>query len=121
MLHPLGVLGLFDFSAAFPSISRAFIIFAMRASGFPDWIISMTSASWADAKVVSDDGSTAYEMHGGVGQGCPAAAAAFVIGISRLLVALFGIIDTAAGEAVSAFADDIAMVVVKLGLSFIHI
>ncbi len=85
VLQPLGVLGLFDFSAAFPSISRSFIIFVMRAAGFPVWIISMTSASWVGAKVVSDDGSTAYEMHGGVGQGCPAAAAAFVVGINPFI------------------------------------
>jgi hypothetical protein len=46
-----------------------------------------------------------------VGQGCPAAAALFVIGIDPLLVALGKMIDATLGETVSAYADDIAMVV----------
>ena len=84
-------------------------------------MIALTSASWAGAKVVTADGSTAHEMHGGVGQGCPASAAPFVVGVSRLLVALFRIIDTSIGEAVSAFADDIAMASVNLErMSIVH-
>ena len=121
MLHHLGLLGLLDFSAAFPIISRAFIIYAMGVSGFPAWIIALAAASWEGAKVVLADGSTAYLMWGGVGQGCPAAAGLFVVGIDPLLVALGRVIDTSIGETVSAFADDIAMVLSALArMSIVH-
>ena len=49
-------------------------------------------------------------MNGGVGQGCPSAASAFVIGINPLLTSLHSKIDGASGETISAFADDIAIV-----------
>ena len=112
--HRIGVLGLFDFSAAFPSISRTFIIFVMGVAGFPDWAIALAAASWDNAKIVLADGSTAYHMCDGVGQGCPAAAALFVIGIDPLLVALGKFIDAADGETLSAYVDDIAMVLAAL-------
>ena len=83
----------------------------MGVAGFPPWTIALAAASWDDAKVILSDGSTAYHMCDGVGQGCPAAAALFVIGIDPLLVALGKAIDASAGETASAYADDIAMVV----------
>ena len=49
-------------------------------------------------------------MRGGVGQGCPAAASAFVIGINPLLTAIHAKLDIGGGETLSAFADDIAVV-----------
>ena len=121
MLHRLGVLGLFDFPAAFPSIYRAFIIYVMIVAGFPACVIALAAASWTGAKVVLEDGSTAYLMFDGVGQGCPSAADLFVIGINPLPVAPGRVIDTSIGEAVSAFADDIAMVLSALGrMSVVH-
>ena len=45
-----------------------------------------------------------------MGQGCPAAASAFVIGIHPLLTAIHSRLDVGLGEALSAFADDIAVV-----------
>jgi hypothetical protein len=50
-------------------------------------------------------------MCDGVGQGCPAAAALFAIGIDPLPFALGKAIDASVGETVSAYVDDIAMVV----------
>ena len=46
MLHRLGVLGLFDFTAAFPSISRELILRVLAAARFPQWAIDVTDASW---------------------------------------------------------------------------
>ena len=74
----------------------------------------MAAASWDNAKIVLADGSTAYHMCDGVGQGCPAAAALFVIGIDPLLVALGKITDAADGETLSAYADDIPMILAAL-------
>ncbi len=56
LLHSLGVLSLYDFSSAFPSVSRSFILHVMRVSGFPEWTTSLTAASWAGAKIVDDEG-----------------------------------------------------------------
>jgi hypothetical protein len=111
MCRRLGLIGLFDFSAAFPSISRLFIIAVMTAAHFPDWMLAMAAATWRGARVVNDRGETEYEMGDGVGQGCPSAAALFVIGINPLLVALSKLCELHECEIVSAYADDIAICV----------
>ena len=110
VLHDLGVLSLYDFTSAFPSVSRSFILLVMQFSGFPAWSVSLTSASWTGAKIVDEQGQLLYWMSGGVGQGCPAAASAFVIGINPLLTALQNELLVTGGETLSAFADDIAVV-----------
>jgi hypothetical protein len=51
VLHELGVLSLYDFTSAFPSVSRSFILLVMQYSGFLAWSISLISASWAGAKM----------------------------------------------------------------------
>ena len=56
-------------------------------------------------------------LESGVGQGCPAAAVLFVVGINPLLVALEKRIEKANGEALSAYADDIAVVFSELSHS----
>jgi hypothetical protein len=109
MCRRLGLIGLFDFSAAFPSISRLFILAVMSAARFPAWMLSMAAATWRGARVVNDQGVTEYEMGDGVGQGCPSAAALFVIGINPLLVALSKLCEEHECEIVSAYADDIAI------------
>ena len=88
MRERLGLLGLFDCSAAFPSISRTFILEVMAAARFPAWMISLAAATWWEAKVVNANGDVEYALLDGVGQGCPSAAALFVIGINPLLVTL---------------------------------
>ncbi len=87
VLQDLGVLCLYDFTSAFPSVSRAFILLVMELSGFPGWSVALTAASWAGAKVVDGDGNFMYSLGGGVGQGCPAAASAFVVGLHPTLTA----------------------------------
>ena len=113
LLHRLGVLGLFDFTAAFPSISREFILRVLAAARFPQWAVDVADAPWQGAEIVLSDGTVAYPLDAGVGQGCPAAAVLFVAGIDPLLVALQKQLDTGAGETLSAYADDIALVVTE--------
>jgi hypothetical protein len=108
-MQAFGLIGLFDFSAAFPSISRLFILEVMAAARFPQWMINMASATWFRARVVNEAGETEYVMNDGVGQGCPSAAALFVIGINPLLVGLNKLCVQHECEVVSAYADDIAI------------
>ena len=111
LLYALGLLGLFDFAAAFPSLSRTFILEVMAAAGFPLWTILVAASTWFESKVVNERGEVEYAINDGVGQGCPSAAALFVIGINPLLVALSKLRIPGTPEAVSAFADGIAMCV----------
>ncbi len=53
-------------------------------------------------------------MESGVGQGYPAAAVLYVVGINPLLVALDKLIAKEKGETLSAYADDIAIVLAEL-------
>ena len=51
MLHRLGVLGLFGFTAAFPLISREFIPRVLAAARFPQWAIDIADASWKGVEI----------------------------------------------------------------------
>ena len=82
----------------------------MAAASFPSWLISLAGASWDKARIVNQDGSIAYPVDSGVGQGCPAASVLFIIGINPLLVSLDRVLSCDCGEVLSAYADDIAMV-----------
>ncbi len=73
MNEQLCLLGLFDFAAAFPSISRTCIFEVMAAARFPAWMVSVAASTWKDAKVVNEHGRIEYALHDGVGQGCPSA------------------------------------------------
>ena len=52
VLHEIGVLCLYDFTSAFPTVSRSFILLVMQFSGFPAWSVALTKASWTGAKVI---------------------------------------------------------------------
>ena len=101
---------MFDFASAFPHIGRRFILLVMRAAMFPTWLISLAEASWTHERIVNRHGTEAYPMHSGVGQGCPAAAVLFLVGMTPLLVLLGQVVSGVCGEVLPAYADDIAMV-----------
>ena len=102
-------LALLDFSTAFPHICRDFILWVMRLAGFPPQLLNLAKATWRDSHVIAGDGRFLYSVGRGVGQGCSAAASLFVLGIEPLLRVLERRLDPARYEALSVFADDVAL------------
>ncbi len=96
------------FCAAFPSISRSFIIAVRRPAGSPLTLIHLACATWHAGAVVDDAGRRMYGIERGVGQGCSASAILFAIGIEPLLRAIGARLDPTRLEIMSVFADDIA-------------
>jgi hypothetical protein len=79
-----GILALFDFAAAFPSISREFILMVLHAAGFPDWVSALAKVAWRGSRIADSDGNVDYDIISGVGQGCPASAVMFVVGVNPI-------------------------------------
>ena len=102
-----GVIAPIDFSAAFPSLSQEWLRICMEKAFASAWARHLAQATVEGSKVLRADGSIAFHIKAGVGQGDPAAAGLFVIGIDPLLRQLVSCFCSP--EAVSAFADDIAV------------
>jgi hypothetical protein len=47
-----GILALFDFSAAFPSVRREFILTVLHKAQFPNWVVAMAQAAWRGSAIV---------------------------------------------------------------------
>ena len=112
LLHDKGALILFDFEAAFPSVSQSFMMEMLNLIGLPGNIVKVVSALYHKCSCLTKiDGSSfdGFEMTSGVRQGCPLSPLLFVFVVDILLRHLEAI--TKGRDLVRAFADDIGMVV----------
>ena len=114
---------LFDFKAAFPSLSRAFIFRTLETVGIPPHIVAAIQALYSNNDhVLKIQGQCypAFRAAAGVRQGCPLSSIIFVIAtdsITRYLEANLGPTDC-----LRAYADDIAILLhdVVCQLEFLH-
>ena len=112
LLHDRGALILFDFEAAFPSVSQGYMIDMLRLLGIPPNIVKVVSALYHKCScLIKIQGSSfeGFDMTSGVRQGCPLSPLLFVFVVDILLRNLEAI--TKGRDLVRAFADDIGMVV----------
>ena len=107
-----GAIILFDFKAAFPSLSHDMIWDTLEATGVDSNFINVVKMFYSNNKHVLKlrgqkfDGIT---VESGVRQGCPLSGLLFAMCVDVLLTKLAGVLKDHEVEA--AFADDIAMVV----------
>ena len=103
---------LYDFAAAFPSVSHDFLFMCLIAAGLPDGLIAFFRALYKGNQVfINLNGEVLwlYEIFAGVLQGCPASGSLLVIALDPCLNALNAHLGK--NDLCRAFADDIANVV----------
>jgi hypothetical protein len=105
-----GAMILFDFTAAFPSISRQYLREVAAHAGLPARALQVIESFYAQTSSrVMIQGSLYDEvnMTAGIKQGCPLSPLLFALATDSLLKVIWGRHPTATTR---AFADDIAMV-----------
>ena len=105
-----GMLVLFDFKAAFPSVSHDFLMESLSALGLPDHALNLVSALCDQNKCdicLQGKQQTGFNMEAGVRQGCPISPLLFAAVVDVLLRILKQRIQ---GSSIKAFADDIGAV-----------
>ena len=111
--HSNGVLILFDFKAAFPSVSHEILIACLKGLGFPEEAMHFIPAMYDNNKCIMKIGGQFFpgcEMKGGVRQGCPLSPLLFAVVVDILLRMIEHRI---ASSSTRAFADDIAGLLVN--------
>jgi len=108
---PRGALLLFDFKAAFPSVSHPFLLNCLHELGLPreamNFIKSLYSHNKCWIRMQGQD-FPGFCMHGGVRQGCPLSPLLFAVCVDILLRT---IVHELPDCICRAFADDIAAVI----------
>ena len=107
-----GAILLFDFAAAFPSMSHDFMWDVLSTIGLPDHYIDMLKLFYKGNKHFIRMGGAVLDsitVYSGVRQGCPLSPLLFALCADILLRALAGHLH--GDEALCAFADDTAVVV----------
>ena len=105
-----GALVLFDFAAAFPSMSHDYLRAVLRHLGLPDELLHLVDALYdANRCVISCKGGVhdGFEVQAGIRQGCPLSPLLFAVTVDLLLRTLEKRLP---GCLIRAFADDTAMV-----------
>lgn len=108
--HPKGTLLLFDFRAAFPSVSHRFLINSLQALGLPEHAITLIKSLYhRNTCKIAFKGTQyeGFEMQCGVRQGCPLSPLLFAACVDILLRVLH---KRTPGGVFKAFADDIGAV-----------
>ena len=103
-----GALVLFDFRAAFPSVSHAYLRASLTHIGLPATVLSLVDALYDQNKcIISLQGCMydGFEIRAGIRQGCPLSPLIFAVIADLLLRRLAAIIPD---DVVRAFADDTA-------------
>ena len=109
--HARGAVILFDFKAAFPSISHDYLHRVLRHIGLPDHGMHLVESLYNENRCVIACGGSqhaGFDMKAGIRQGCPLSPLLFATVVDLLLRRLS---NTFSGELLRAFADDTAMVV----------
>ena len=112
--HDKGALLLFDFKAAFPSVSHDFLINSLQSIGLPDHAISFIKALYSHNTCnIAFRGNLygGFGMDRGVRQGCPISPLLFAAAVDVLLRILQKRLPE---STIRAFADDIGAVVTDL-------
>ena len=110
----LPLLVLFDFAAAFPSISHRFLFTVLRWLKVPAGLMRLLEAFYTEVRGLGLSGQELFRIFAGVLQGCPLSGSLFTISIDAFMRALQKL---AADEArVAACADDIGLVVGAAGI-----
>lgn len=109
--HPLGALLLFDFNAAFPSLSHDYLWKILSHIGVPPYFLQAIRSLYhqnSHSLVISGQLFPSSTLQSGVRQGCPLSPTLFVLALDLLLTQL----ETNLGPAaiIRAFADDIGLV-----------
>ena len=105
-----GMLVLFDFKAAFPSVSHDFLMSSLEAIGLPPHAIHFINALYDNNKCnISYQGNLydGFGMECGVRQGCPISPLLFAAAVDILLRRLA---NKVGDSTIKAFADDIGAV-----------
>jgi hypothetical protein len=109
--HKCGALILFDFRAAFPSMSHEYMFEVLRRIGMPEDALHFVQALYDENKcVISCKGGIfdGFKLTAGIRQGCPLSPLLFVVVVDILLRRLGEALPRAL---IRAFADDTATVV----------
>jgi len=122
MLHPddvsnLAVTTFFDFTAAFPSVSHAWLFQVLKSIRMPRGLLYLVKAMYLDNRAyVSLNGSVKYlfTVTAGVLQGCPLSAALFNFALDPLLWLFAQVVVEPGLGHVFACADDLAAVLRSL-------
>lgn len=107
---PKDALLLFDFKAAFPSVSHAFLLRCLHALGLPKGVMNFIGSMYSHNRCVIRMQGQDYPgfcLQGGVRQGCPLSPLLFAVSVDILLRT---IVHELPGCVCRAFADDIAAV-----------
>ena len=105
-----GAIVLFDFQAAFPSVSHEFIFRTLRHIGLPPEALQLVTSLYDQNKcLVSALGGLfpGFDMKSGIRQGCPLSPLLFVVVVDSLLRHIQGTLPSATTR---AYADDIGLV-----------
>ena len=108
-----GTIILFDFEAAFPSISQDYLLDMLCRLGLPDSVIRPIRALYHDCRCWVKTAGGIYDgfkMSSGVRQGCPLSPLLFVLVVDILLRKLGRILPS--DTTIRAFADDVGMILV---------
>ena len=106
-----GAIILFDFEAAFPSISQEYLLDMLHRLGLPESVIRPIRALYHDCRCwvkVSGGVFDGFKMSSGVRQGCPLSPLLFVLVVDILLRKLEQTLPS--DTTIRAFADDVGMI-----------